>query len=151
MVGSGGCRIIGRTGCLTQENVNLLLDPFLVVWCVCVGGFLVHQAAQIGQLNANTENTKERKRKKPKLAHSNRKTICIVSNLTETPFQSTCSQKTLNTIDWNGFFPSKSNGFVIKCSEIRTGILTWSRKSNSWLMSYVMVGVFGLRRFKCSS
>lgn len=28
---------------------------------------------------------------------------------------------------------------------------TWSKKSNSWLMSYVMVGVFGFRRFKCSS
>lgn len=28
---------------------------------------------------------------------------------------------------------------------------TWSRKSNNWLMSYVIVGVFGLRRFRCSS
>lgn len=42
---------LGRcSGRLPQQHVNLLFDPLLVVRGVRVGGLLVHEAAQVGEL-----------------------------------------------------------------------------------------------------
>lgn len=41
---------VGVPSGLFQQHIDLLLDPLLVVWRVGVCRFLVHQAAQVGQL-----------------------------------------------------------------------------------------------------
>ena len=41
---------VGLTGLPSQEDVNLLFDPVFVIGGVCVGGLLVDQTREVGQL-----------------------------------------------------------------------------------------------------
>lgn len=45
------CELIGTSCRLSEQHIDLLFDPLLVVWRICVGRFLVDQAADVLHLD----------------------------------------------------------------------------------------------------